>query len=319
MHQRVSTTVLCSALALALGSSGDAGADEMTSDAPTPTSQKTASETAPPARVLAEIRHGRVSIELDDGVAATVPYRLVVPAERILSRHPNGLPLIVFLHGSGERGDDNQAQLRHFVGDSGGDAFQRRQPCLVLAVQCPADQYWTRLERDRIGDAAYAPRFDRTTPAMEAVITAIDEVLEGHPEVDRDRVHLTGLSIGGYGAFDLAARRPELFASVVPICGGGDPTTADRLAALPITIVHGTLDQVVPVEASRRMHAAIVAAQVARSIDESGRARLVEYPDAHHESWTRAYRFGGEGVLDWMFAQRRASPPRNLPKESAPR
>ena len=93
----------------------------------------------------------------------------------------------------------------------------------------------------------------------------------------------------------------------------------DRLAALPITIVHGTLDQVVPVEASRRMHAAIVAAQVARSIDESGRARLVEYPDAHHESWTRAYRFGAEGVLDWMFAQRRASPPRNLPKESAPR
>jgi predicted peptidase len=131
--------------------------------------------------------------------------------------------------------------------------------------------------------------------------------------------------MGGFGAFDLAVRRPELFAAVVPICGGGDPATAASIARIPFFIVHGTDDTVVPVENSRRMREAIAAAAAERASAEREKARgsadaprpmpkrapnpmYREYDKVGHDSWTPAYRFGDDGVLDWMFAQRRISP-----------
>jgi predicted peptidase len=148
--------------------------------------------------------------------------------------------------------------------------------------------------------------------------------------VDPTRVYLTGLSMGGFGAFDLAARRPELFAAVVPICGGGDPATAAKVARVPFYIVHGTDDPVVPVALSRAMREAIAgaAAEAARADRAKNREQIPGAPDAPpsapkpmpkrapnpmyreydkvgHDSWTPAYRFGDDGVLDWMFAQRR--------------
>lgn len=262
----------------------------------------------------AEIRAGRVTVAAVGGGERTYPYRLVVPTAKSLEAHAGGVPLVVFLHGSGERGRDNQAQLRHFVGVSATAEFQGHQPCFVLAVQCPREEIWTDLRYHRISDRDYAPiHAPDPTTAMTAVIAAIDRVLAEHPEVDRDRVHLTGLSLGGFGAFDLAARRPDLFASVVPICGGGDPRIADRSAHLPTTIVHGVDDQIVPIAASRRMHSAILEAQTRLGIPESRRVRLIEYSGVGHESWTPAYRFGGDGVLDWMFAQHRPDPARGVP------
>lgn len=270
------------------------------STSPTPTGE------IEPDDEAAEIRRGTVAVPVLDGPTRTYPWRLVVPAPAMLAAHPEGVPLVVFLHGAGERGDDNEAQLRHFVGETATASFQRRRPCMVLALQCPTDETWTRLERDRIGESAYVPGFDAPTDAMRAAGAAIDEVLAAHTEIDRSRIHLTGLSIGGYGAFDLAARRPDLFASVVPICGGGDPAIADRIAHLPIAIVHGDRDGVVPPEASRRMHRAIRDAQASRGVAESRRAMLIVYPEVGHDSWTPAYRFGPDGILDWMFSQRLA-------------
>ena len=101
--------------------------------------------------------------------------------------------------------------------------------------------------------------------------------------------------MGGFGSWDLAARHPARFAAVLPICGGGDETTADRLAPLPIWCVHGAADPVVPVDGSRRMIAAIEAA--------GGRPVYSELPDVGHDSWTPAYR--NPAMLDWLFAQRR--------------
>jgi predicted peptidase len=159
---------------------------------------------------------------------------------------------------------------------------------------------------------------------MRALMQAIDEII-ATKAVDPTRVYLTGLSMGGFGAFDLAVRRPELFAAVVPICGGGDPATAASIARIPFFIVHGTDDTVVPVENSRRMREAIAAAAAERASAEREKARgsadaprpmpkrapnpmYREYDKVGHDSWTPAYRFGDDGVLDWMFAQRRISP-----------
>jgi predicted peptidase len=108
-------------------------------------------------------------------------------------------------------------------------------------------------------------------------------------------VYLTGISMGGYGSWDLAARMPEWFAAVIPICGGGDETTAPKLKGLPIWCFHGAADKAVPVERSRTMVEAVKAA--------GGTVQYTEYEGVGHDSWSPAYR--DPATLDWLFRQRR--------------
>ena len=297
-------------------------------------------EVAPPETVaapdpFAKIASGETVLKKPDGtVDATYRYRLVEPrmeprAEAIADPNSDArarVPLIVFLHGSGERGSDIRAQLKHFAGACASDEFQTKAPCYVLAMQCPANETWMAFARElNYGkEGKFATHHEEPTRAMRALMQAIDEII-ATKAVDPTRVYLTGLSMGGFGAFDLAVRRPELFAAVVPICGGGDPATAASIARIPFFIVHGTDDTVVPVENSRRMREAIAAAAAERASAEREKARgsadaprpmpkrapnpmYREYDKVGHDSWTPAYRFGDDGVLDWMFAQRRISP-----------
>jgi predicted peptidase len=287
---------------------------------------------------FAKIASGETIVKKPDGtVDATYRYRLIEPrAEAIAdptSASRSRVPLIVFLHGSGERGSDNRAQLKHFAGSCASDEFQTKAPCYVLAMQCPENETWCAIDIRAMRERGETPKqATEPTRAMRALMQAIDEVV-ATKAVDPTRVYLTGLSMGGFGAFDLAARRPELFAAVVPICGGGDPATAASIARIPFFIVHGTDDTVVPVENSRRMREAIAgaAAEAARADRAKNREQNPGAPDAPpsapkpmpkrapnpmyreydkvgHDSWTPAYRFGDDGVLDWMFAQRRISP-----------
>ena len=254
---------------------------------------------------------------------ATYRYRLVLPPARAIADPGARVPLVVFLHGSGERGDDNTAQLKHFAGWCAGDELQSKHPCYVLAMQCPAGETWAALDLKSYRENGTLPtRSPEPTRAMRALMQAIDEVVAARA-VDPTRIYLTGLSMGGFGAFDLAARRPAQFAAVVPICGGGDPSTAATVARIPFYIVHGTDDAVVPVGLSRAMNEAIAAASSAAWREDVAKARGTgdaprpmpkrapnpmyrEYDKVGHDSWTPAYRFGDEGVLDWMFAQRKA-------------
>jgi predicted peptidase len=235
----------------------------------------------------------------DGGEKATYRYRLVEPPAEAIADGKR-VPLVVFLHGSGERGDDNAKQLVHFVGDAAKPEFQAKAPCFILAPQCPANETWASIDLKALQAGGTMAFVTEPTRSLRAVEAMIDEVLETRP-VDRDRVYLTGLSMGGFGAFDLAARRSELFAAVVPVCGGGDSSTAGRMKGLPFLIAHGTDDPVVPVEQSRMMEVALRGA--------GATVTLKEYAGVGHDSWTPAYRFGEGGVLDWMFAQRRRAPP----------
>ncbi len=131
------------------------------------------------------------------------------------------------------------------------------------------------------------------TPPLEAVVGLLNAVV-AHKPVDPARIYLTGLSMGGYGSWELAERMPERFAAVAPVCGGGDETKADRLAALPIWAWHGDADTAVPVERSRRMIAAIERA--------GGKPKYTELAGVGHESWTAAYH-GPHNLLAWLFAQ----------------
>jgi predicted peptidase len=280
---------------------------------------------------FASIAAGETSLTKPTGsVDATYHYRLVEPPAVAIADPGALVPLVIFLHGSGERGNDNRAQLVHFAGACASPEFQKKAPCYVLAMQCPAGETWSPIDIKAMREKGEGPRFaQEPTRAMRALMQAIEEVI-ATKAVDPTRVYLTGLSMGGFGAFDLAARRPDLFAAVVPICGGGDPATAATVARIPFYIVHGTDDPVVPVALSRTMRDAIAAAaaDAARADREKAREAAKsqtptpeetpkpmpkrppnpnyrEYDKVGHDSWTPAYRFGDNGVLDWMFAQRK--------------
>lgn len=232
---------------------------------------------------------GSVAVRRGDSVVR-MPYRLVAPASL---RAGERCPLVLFLHGAGERGDDGASALKHFADRMATPAMRERYPCYILAVQCPSGLRWM----DADWNAATAPtQSAQPSVPMVAAIAALRRTVQDHP-VDASRIYLTGLSMGGYGAWDLAARHPEWFAAVVPVCGGGDPATGARLASVPIRAVHGARDAVVPPARTRAMVDAVRSA--------GGKVMLLE-PDCGHDSWTVAYT--PEGTLDWMFAQRRPQP-----------
>lgn len=214
-------------------------------------------------------------------------YRLLTPPSIEPGRQ---FPLVLFLHGRDQRGVDNVAQLK-FLPTWMAEPHRRAEfPCFLLAPQCRPDRYW--VETTRAFDRA-APR-QPPGPQMQAVINMLEEVLGEFP-VDRQRLYLTGLSMGGFGCWDLATRLAERWAAVAPICGGGDELYADRLVGVPVWAWHGADDDVVPVAKTRRMIEAIRTA--------GGQPRYTELAGIGHDSWTAAYT-DPQGVLPWMFAQR---------------
>ena len=202
-------------------------------------------------------------------------------------------PLILFLHGAGERGTDNQAQLKHFAGKMASPARQAKYPCFLIAVQCRPEQKWSDVDWSATG-----PIHMQAKPTLmhDYAVAALDQVLASQP-VDKTRLMLTGISMGGYGTWDMAIRYPERFACAAPICGGGDATRASVLKALPLGVWHGGADNVVIPLRSQEMVAAIKAAG-------STVLKYTELPGVGHDSWTAAYA-PESGLLDWMFAQQR--------------
>ncbi|MBX3441348.1 MAG: prolyl oligopeptidase family serine peptidase [Planctomyces sp.] len=198
-------------------------------------------------------------------------------------------PLVIFLHGAGERGDDNAAQLIHGVKVFASDEVAAKNACFVAAPQCPRGQTWASIDRTRetprLGDQASAP--------AALVLELIDSLSKEFP-IDADRIYITGLSMGGYGTFDLLMREPQRFAAAVPVCGGADVSRAESIKDIPIWIYHGAKDTAVPVERSREIVEALKAA--------GGAPRYTEYPDIGHDSWNGAYI--DQEMLTWLFEQR---------------
>jgi predicted peptidase len=229
--------------------------------------------------------HARTVTVTEAGEAVEFRSQLLAPPAIEPGRR---YPLVVFLHGAGERGRDNEKQLKYLPTWMTEPALRERHPCFLLAPQCREDERWVDISW---ADKKSTPQGPPTTDVL-SVIAALNAVIAAEP-VDPGRIYLTGLSMGGYGTWDLAARQPERFAAILPICGGGDEATAPRLAKLPIWCFHGDADKVVPVERSRTMIAAVRAA--------GGDPKYSELPGVGHDSWTPAYR--DPAVLDWLFAQ----------------
>ena len=179
-------------------------------------------------------------------------------------------PVVLFLHGSGETGSDLEQVKKN--GPPGmveeGHAF----PFILISPQNPAGDFWD----------------------VNQLSALVDEILATYP-VDRRRFYLTGLSMGGYGAWALAIERPEVFAAIAPICGGGAPWMAERIRHLPVWTFHGARDRVVPIDETRRM--------VRELKSLGGSVRFTTYPRCDHDAWTRTYE--NPKFWDWLLAQRR--------------
>ena len=222
------------------------------------------------------------------GQPVAFKYRVLKPA---VVEPGKRYPVVFFLHGAGERGSDNELQLTYLPTWLAEEENRRRHPCFVVVPQCRADHKWVEIDWS---DKSSLPQKPEMTVDMAAAVAALDAVMRSEP-VDPGRVYLTGISMGGYGSWDLAARTPERFAAVIPICGGGDEATAAKLKTLPIWCFHGDDDKAVPVERSRTMVEAVKAA--------GGTVKYTEYAGVGHDSWTPAYR--DPVTLDWLFGQER--------------
>lgn len=221
------------------------------------------------------------------GDGLNLPYRLLRPQNYDAKKK---YPLVIFLHGAGERGDDNQKQLVHGLSDFASDEAAKKHPAFVMAPQCPLGQKWVDVEWS--APAHTLP--EKPSPALAATLNAV-AALQSEFSIDPKRIYLTGLSMGGYGVWDALARRPELFAAAVPICGGGDPAMAKQIMSIPIWAFHGADDKSVPVHRSREMVEAMKAT--------GGQPKYTEYPNVGHNSWTQTY--ASRAVHDWLFEQRR--------------
>jgi predicted peptidase len=215
-------------------------------------------------------------------------YRLLRPETL---RAGENYPLVLYLHGAGERGTDNAAQIKYLPTWMSTGDMRSEFPCFLIAPQCRPDRLW--VETPRAFDRA-APR-QAPGPQMQVVINILGEVIASCP-IDAKRLYLTGLSMGGYGSWDLGTRLAERWAAMAPICGGGDELYADRLRNVPVWAWHGADDEVVPAVKSRRMIEAIRQA--------GGEPKYTELPGVGHDSWTPAYT-KADGVVPWMFGQRK--------------
>ena len=197
------------------------------------------------------------------------------------------LPLVIFLHGAGERGNDNVAQLTHCVRFFLDDTITSRYPFLLMVPQCPEGKRWVNTDW-----SLPEHRMDSVpTAEMQGVFALLDSLIDSGT-VDAKHVYICGLSMGGFGIWDALQRRPQRFAAAIAICGGGDPAYANVMKDLPISIFHGMRDGVVMPSRSMQMYNALTEAG-------SQKAILVTYPDLGHECWNRA--FSTPGIFQWLF------------------
>lgn len=220
---------------------------------------------------------------------SALKYRLIKPVDYQPGKK---YPLVLFLHGAGERGSDNTVTLAHAAKDLANPARRAQFPAYVVIPQCPKDRKWSEVDWSK--DFSDLP--EKPSDSMQSVKELLDEMVE-NAGVDRNRIYITGLSMGGYGTWDAIARYPDFFAAAAPICGGGDPKTVERFKGLPIWCFHGAKDTVVKVIRSREMVEALQAV--------GSKIKYTEYPEAQHDSWTATY--ANPEFYDWLFAQRRES------------
>jgi len=220
-------------------------------------------------RAAEPVEVGQHAKTFEKQIVVKLNYLLFVP-EDYNKDQDKKVPLMIFLHGAGERGSDINKVKVH--GPPKIVEKKKDFPFIVVSPQCPENSWWD----------------------PQAVMALVDEIQVKY-RVDPDRVYLTGLSMGGYGTWDIAQRYASRFAAIAPICGAGNPLRARNMRNLPIWIFHGEADPVVPVKNSDDMNEALkkVGADV----------KYTRYPGVGHDSWTQTY--DNPELYQWFLSHKR--------------
>ena len=224
--------------------------------------------------------------------ADTLNYRILFPKD---FSEEKKYPVVLFLHGAGERGNNNESQLTH-----GSKLFLEKReefPAIVIFPQAPQKEYWAKVEveRDSIPFKFNFKNEEEPTKALHLVMALLNSVIS-EEYVDTNRIYVGGLSMGGMGTFEILSRKPDLFAAAFTICGGANPGIVKNYPqGFNVWIFHGEKDDVVLPEYSKNM---------AREINShGGNAKLSLYPNDNHNSWDSA--FAEPYLLPWLFSHER--------------
>lgn len=217
----------------------------------------------------------------------SLPYRMYVPEDYDPEK---SYPLVLSFHGAGERGTNNQ----HIF--TGGSVFQRllhpderkEHPCIILAPQCNPSSQWVL---SPWGPGTYDHTKIQKSPYMAAAEELLEEVLKEY-SVDQTRLYVTGISMGGFGTWDIISRNPDKFAAAIPICGGTDASYLENLKGFPIRTFHAADDPIVACTGTRKAN---------EILNGTGDFKYTEYTSGGHLIWDRVYKTGD--LMDWLFAQ----------------
>lgn len=221
-----------------------------------------------------------------------MPYRLMLP----VNYDPiEEYPLIIFLHGSGERGTDNNLQLKHGGSYFAADTIRKKYPAFVLFPQCPISGSWNNSQYEfKDGKRVYSfPETIEPNDHQDLLGELIKHIATEYL-LDASRIYIGGLSMGGIGTYEAVRRNPGIYAAAFPICGGANPEVAEEIDEVSWWIFHGEDDNVIPVSASTGIYNSL--------IEEGADAKLTVYPKVRHDSWTKA--FAEPELMNWLFSKK---------------
>lgn len=217
---------------------------------------------------------GQTAHKFKQTITKTVRLNYLLYLPKDYSNSKKDQPLILFLHGAGERGDDLELVKIHGIPKI--VEKQKDFPFIAISPQCPEENWWPN------------------PWLIESLSALLDEIISKY-RVNENRIYLTGLSMGGFGTWHLAETYPDRFAAIAPICGGGMPWMAPRIKDVPVWVFHGAKDEVVPIEKSKEMVEALKKC--------GGNVKFSIYPEAGHDSWTETY--DNPKLYEWFLEHHR--------------
>ena len=220
----------------------------------------------------------------------TLKYRVLYPEN---FNPAQKYPVLFFLHGRGESGNDNEKQLTHGAKLFLTPTFRQQFPAIIIFPQCAENSYWSNVEIEAInGKNFYTFQAGGTATLAMRLLLSLTEKIEKENYSDKNRIYVGGLSMGGMGTFEILRRKPKLFAAAFAICGGDNVTNAQKYKNVPLWIFHGGLDDVVNPQLSYAIF---------RKLRELGHPpKYTIYPTANHNSWDSA--FAEKDLLPWLFS-----------------
>ena len=217
-----------------------------------------------------------------------LPYRMYVPDSILPGQKP---AFVLFLHGAGERGTDNELQLLHGVKEFMAEDIRSEYYFILIAPQCPESARWVEVDWTKPSH-----KMPPISVPLKQTFALMDSLTAAY-NVDTNQIYVTGLSMGGFGTWDALCRRPHYFAAAMPVCGGGDETLAGTIAHVPVRAFHGKLDHlVIPARTTNMVNAINL---------NGGHAQAIIFGDVGHLCWNRVYQ--NHDNIHWLFSNWKAN------------